>query len=418
MAEAGFARLRGMSPFTFRAPTAADDPAFERARGLAYGGRVAREAPDPLVAGVREHERSLIALDGDDLVATSLGYGFDMSVPGIGRSAAVAGFAGISVVPTHRRRGLLREIMRRSLDAAHERREALSVLWPSESPIYRRFGYGAATTYLRWSLPRHRARLLDVEVEDRTVRILSPDPAKVAAAVAPVHDAVRNRRPGMLARSPQWWARRTARAATDQVWVLVEGPDGADGYAAYVVQPSWGSSGPENLLSVTELAATTAAAEVALWRHLVGVDLVTTLSGWGLAPDSPLPHLLADTRALDRSLADGAWLRIVDLPAALSARAYPIEADLVVAVSDAFCPWNAGHWHLRAAAGGEATCVPADRAPDVSLDVAELGAAYLGDVPLTTLAAAGLVREHTPGAVAALGAALVWRPAAWAVTWF
>lgn len=408
-----------MAPITFRAPTPNDDPAIERARGLAYGGRVDARETDPLATAVREHARCLIGLDGDDVVATSLGYGFSMSVPGVGQELAVAGMAGISVVPTHRRRGILREIMRRNLDAAHARGEPLSVLWPSESPIYRRFGYGPATSYLSWEIERVHAQLLPVDTAGRTVRVLPPDPAKVAETVAPLHDQVRRVRPGMLGRTPAWWARRTAGATDSTVFVCVDGPDGPEAYAAYTVTPSWDEGGPANTLAIGEVVTVTAPAEAALWSYLFGIDLVRDIRGWGQIADSPLPHLVANRRKLKLRIADGAWARLVDLGAALAGRRYAAPADLVLDVTDAFCAWNEGRWHLRTAGPDQpATCERTDAPADLTLDVADLAAAYLGDASLRTLAAGGLVDARSDGALDAADRAFGWSPAAWAVTWF
>jgi predicted acetyltransferase len=47
-----------------------------------------------------------------------------------------------------------------------------------------------------------------------------------------------------------------------------------------------------------------------------------------------------------------------------------------------------------------ARCAPTDDAADLALDVRELASAYLGGTPLNVLAAAGRVRELTPGALA------------------
>jgi predicted acetyltransferase len=99
----------------------------------------------------------------------------------------------------------------------------------------------------------------------------------------------------------------------------------------------------------------------------------------------------------------------VDVDAALAARRYAAPLDVVLEVADAFGPWNAGRRRLRA--DGEAvTCERSSAAPDLELDAAALGAAYLGGTRLETLAGAGLVRELRPGALAE--ASLAFRAAA------
>jgi hypothetical protein len=64
-------------------------------------------------------------------------------------------------------------------------------------------------------------------------------------------------------------------------------------------------------------------------------------------------------------------------------------------------------------AGPTVTCARTSAPADVALPARALGAAYLGGTRLGALAAAGLVTELRPGALAALSAALSWDPAPW-----
>ena len=88
---------------------------------------------------------------------------------------------------------------------------------------------------------------------------------------------------------------------------------------------------------------------------------------------------------------DGLWVRLVDVGAALAARSYDGDGDVVLAVGDAFCPWN----DARFALDGSKTTAP----PDLRLDVDALGSVYLGGFTVGQLARAGKVDELTPGAV-------------------
>ena len=85
-------------------------------------------------------------------------------------------------------------------------------------------------------------------------------------------------------------------------------------------------------------------------------------------------------------------MRLVDVGAALAARSYAATPDVVLDVADAFCPWNEGRWRLDG--GG---CERTRAEPDLVLDAAALGAAYLGGTTLRALAAAGRVTELRPG---------------------
>jgi predicted acetyltransferase len=103
---------------------------------------------------------------------------------------------------------------------------------------------------------------------------------------------------------------------------------------------------------------------------------------------------------------DSLWVRLVDLPGALQDRAWSAPCDVVVEVADAAAPWNAGTWRIRADGAGQATVERTTEQADVRLDVAALGAAYLGGGNLVARHRAGLVAERRRGAVAELAHAM------------
>jgi predicted acetyltransferase len=170
------------------------------------------------------------------------------------------------------------------------------------------------------------------------------------------------------------------------------------------------------------VAADGPAAAAAIWADLLSRDLVTTVTVAQRPPDDPLPHMLADPRRARRRVSDALWIRLTDVRRALALRRYACPADLVIEVTDDLLPGNTGRWRLvtsgsapgpDGAPGFGASCEPATGPADLVLDVATLGAAYLGGTPLGELAGAGLVTERRPGAVAALSAAMSWDPAPW-----
>ena len=91
---------------------------------------------------------------------------------------------------------------------------------------------------------------------------------------------------------------------------------------------------------------------------------------------------------------DGVWVRLVDVGAALSARAYASDEAVVLELRDAFCGWNEGRWRV---AGGRAERTGDE--PDLALDVADLGSVYLGGFTWRELRAALRVEERAAGAV-------------------
>jgi len=150
-------------------------------------------------------------------------------------------------------------------------------------------------------------------------------------------------------------------------------------------------------------------------------DLVSTVRARVRPADDPILHLLSDPRRARAHLFDGLYVRIVDLPAALAARAYAAGVDLVIDVVDDLRPENQGRWHLQAGGprdGGKPSCERTTAEADLTLPVVALGAAYLGGIRLGALAGAGQVTEHRPGAVAELSTAMWWDTAPWSPVGF
>lgn len=107
-------------------------------------------------------------------------------------------------------------------------------------------------------------------------------------------------------------------------------------------------------------------------------------------------------------------LRIVEVPAALQARSYDAEASAVIQIRDDFCPWNQVCYKLIVSPDGS-TCQPTTQAPDLSLDVSDLGAVYLGGTSLGTLMRAGRIQELKSGIVSQLDRAFAVERQPWMV---
>ncbi|MFF8727352.1 GNAT family N-acetyltransferase [Streptomyces sp. NPDC015171] len=350
-----------------------------------------------------EFDRALVVRDGDALVGTAGAFSFRMTVPG-GAAVPAGGVTMVSVAATHRRRGVLTSMMRRQLDDIRALGEPVAVLTASEPAIYGRFGYGVASFRRGVEIDTDRVSLaLPAGTEEVRVRYAAP--ADVLDSCEAVYAALVPRRPGMLARVPHWERAalldpESEREGASPLRCVVAERDGEiTGYARFRTKSRWNESGvPEGTVRLTDLAGLDPVTEAALWRFLFAVDLMPNLSVRSLPVDDALQHLVSDTRRCAPRLRDEAYVRLVDVGAALSARTYAAPVDVVFEVEDAFCPWNAGRWRLSGDPKG-ASCERTADAADLALSVRELGSAYLGGVSLLSLAAAGRVRELRPGAL-------------------
>ncbi|TWF93656.1 GNAT family N-acetyltransferase [Saccharopolyspora dendranthemae] len=331
--------------------------------------------------------------DGAEMIGVAGHYDLTITLPG-GRSSPLAGVTTVGVRPGHRRRGVLSSLMRRQLDDLRESGVALAALYASEGAIYGRFGYGMATFENHLSLPTGARFRADVEIDERPVREVARD--RALPVIHEQHARVAADRIGWTGRGDGSWEplehmRQGRQGRNPSRYALHPA-----GHVIYRPTQRWTELGPDYQLEVTHLVAETPQAYAALWRYLTEFDLVRTVF-WGKAAiNEPVVHLLTDPRSAEQRIVDGLWLRLIDVPAALAARELP--GDVVLEVTDSFCPWNEGRWRLS----GESTTAPAQ----LALDVADLAAAYLGGTTLLQLAAAGRVRELEPGALTAASRAL------------
>ncbi|WP_406269975.1 GNAT family N-acetyltransferase [Streptomyces sp. NBC_00191] len=365
---------------------------------------------DEEVASRRPHTdlaRVRGAFDEGRCVATF--RSFDQQLTTVGGAALPASaVSNVTVSPTHRRRGLLSRMMAADLAEAKERGDVVSTLIAAEYPIYGRYGFGPAAWMTewavdvprtgldpRWSGPSDGGRIDLVDAAD--VRKLGPELHAWLAAV----------QPGVVSRNERWWQLNTGQVQlpgqpwTEPYYAVYRSASGEiEGLLAYEADDKWGDAKqPLNTATVRELLALTPAAERALWHYVCSVDWIATVKSGYRAPDDLLPLLLPDPRAA-RILthADFLWVRILDVVRALEARTYAAAATLVLDVQDS-AGLAGGTFRLDASPEG-AVCAPSVESPDLTLDVRELGALYLGDESAVRLSALGLAAEETPGAAA------------------
>lgn len=412
-------------PFPLRPVTADEYAAFRRVHSQAFNH--GQPSAARAARGLRqfEAERSLAAVDatlpaGEDLVGVTGIYSLRMTVPGT--LLPVAGVSMVAVLPTHRRRGVLRSLMHRQLaDIAARGEEPIAALWASETPIYGRYGYGCAAPSAYFEFGRGEGALAPHAPADPSLTLRLTEPRTATAELAKVFDTAAPRQPGFFARDDDWWDRVLEDESQEQPraeplrCLIAEDRSGVRGYAVYVTHGSWDEPTglPTGSVKVRELIAADPAAGAALWSNLLDRDLVTSVTADLRSPDDPVLFQLLDPRRARVRVSDGVWVRIIDIAAALAQRAYSAPVDVVLEVTDALAPSNAGRWRLRADESGAGEITRWAGPADVALDIRELGAAYLGGTRLGTLAGAGLVRELRPGSLGRLSAAMAWDPAPW-----
>jgi predicted acetyltransferase len=362
---------------------------------------------------VFEPDRSLVIFErdrGDPLVAHAGAYTRELTVPG---GVLPAGHVSlVAVAPSHQRRGLLTRLMHRQLA---ELPEPLAALWASEGRIYPRFGYGQASARVSLTVESREIRLPEPAARGRLRTVPA---AQARPDMERLYEAARPDRPGWSSRDEQWWSyvladpAGTRKGATAHRVTLHEGPDGVDGYVTWRGRSGWSGTGPTGEVLVQELVTANPDAYLALWQFLLSIGLTRSVSVRFAATDEPLLLLANEPRRLGPALHDGLYVRIVDLPAALTGRRYATGLDLVLEVTDRLLPGNAGRWRLTTSGGGgKPACTRVAEPADLACDIADLAAAYLGGTSLAALAAAGRVRQLRPDALAAASTGFGWHRA-------
>ncbi|MET9852363.1 GNAT family N-acetyltransferase [Streptomyces sp. NPDC006450] len=354
-----------------------------------------------------DFSRTQGGFDGDTgrCVATFRSFPQELTVPG-GAFVPSSAVSNVTVLPTHRRQGLLTRMMAAELTAARARGDVLSTLIAAEYPIYGRYGYGPATSVSEWEIDVPRTGLDPRQpVPGDGGRIDLVDEAEVRKVGPALHERLRAATPGAVNRDARWWrlatgveelSHRPYKAAFHAVYRTAEGE--VAGLVRYSADDKWTDAKvPQNTVQVRQLLAATPEAERALWHFLCSIDWVVKVRTGYRAPDDLVTGLLPDARSARLvTSADWLWVRLLDVVRALGARTYAVPGVLVLEVLDKTGPAG-GRYRLDAGAGD---CVRTEEPADLRLDVGTLGALYLGDESAVRLAALGAITEERPGALA------------------
>ncbi len=363
--------------------------------------------------------RTRVAHDGTRVVGTLRSVPTEFTVPGP-RVVRASALTNVTVAPTHRRRGILTDMITRDLTDSAARGEVVSILIASEFPIYGRFGYGPAidsagyrieTTGLRAIAPRDG----HVELSDlATLRVDGPQ----------VYERFRLRQPGSIERPDWWWDRFTRQVTFDGLephkgfCARYYSPDGTvEGYVVCQGAMDAPDMRHRGVLTVNELIAATPRAYRALWTFCSEIDLLSSVVAVNRAVDEPIGRLFDDARAVHVThVHDFVWIRILDVVAALEGRGYSTDGHLVLEITDDLA--LAGGRYELDVSGGRAHCSPTNAPADLVLPVGALGSLYAGDVSVSSLVTAGVLDEPTPAVLARADAMFRSPRRSWCATWF
>lgn len=350
-----------------------------------------------------------------------------LTVPGPNgttRDLDVDALTNVTVNATHRRRGLLTAMLGRSLEAARDRGDALSMLVAAEWPIYGRFGYACAAQGANYT---YFMRPPNAKIERAAAGSVRQVSVEEFGAIAPaVYERARRLRAGQVDRHEPWWnrslgldgyaANHTGAAPSRYVHM---GSDGPDGLLSWAPRRDFELDGSLGAIKVEDLVAATDEAYRNLWAYLGGIDVISEIVLPERPIDEPARWLMPDGRALRQDYAgDLLWLRLLDVPAALTARSYAVPGHLVLQISDEdFGRYGAGRFALDVDTDG-AHCQPTTAAADLQISQRTLASVYLGGRTFAQARLGEGVDELTTGALARADAMFATGLAPWNATGF
>jgi predicted acetyltransferase len=390
-------------------------------------GFVDRPDVEKLAEDFRPHwdlSRTWGAFESGRIVGTFRSWATELTVPGCAQITATA-VTGVGVLPTHRRQGILTQMASAEHAAARDRGEAVALLYASEFPIYGRFGYGPATMMATWHLDTNTTAFHETAGTGGRLDLVPTDEAGEETARA-LFEAWRVRQPGEIWRRPISWHGDFGRAGTawGPAWkgFLVTHRDEVgtvDGYARYHAEEKWEQRQPRTAVIVDDLHALTDDAYAGLWQFLATIDWVATVTSERRRPGERLPWLLTNARAASPSnIGDGMWVKLLDVPTALAARAYERAGSVVLEIVDGDgADVDRKRVHLDASPDG-ATCAATVRSPDLTVAASAIGAAYLGGTRLRDAVLARGWDEHRSGSLTETDALFATLDEPWASTFF
>lgn len=373
-----------------------------------------REREVQLWRGVLAGPRNLEVVRGDRVVATSTAMTRLLSVPAAGKAVPVAAVTAVTVQPEHRRQGLMRAMLERLLDDARGAGEPLAALYASEAAIYGRFGFGAAVEMQHVEIPTR-----DVvwhHPPDLRGRLRVTDFSEAAGVMVAAGRRAAQRRPGLL------------DLRTEDLMPLQDDPedqrdgggerqfvvlDDDRGAVAYRVHAKWSAGISTSRAKVHALWGADAEAERSLVAYCCALDLVDTVELPYRPVDDWLVLAVDDHVRLQLSRADPLYVRVLDVPAALTARRSTTSNSVVVEVTDPRYAGNTGRWRWTVGPDGS-QCAQTEDAADAGMDVRELGSLLLGGVGAHQLADAGRLKVRDAAALDRVAAAFASQPLPWA----
>lgn len=388
--------------FDYRPANDEEMSQFGNIAAYVYAGSFG-DGPDNIVSQSNRPEWTLCAFDGKTMAASFATIPFTMRA--MGKALPMGGVSAVGTLPEYRRRGLVRELMSRSLANMHDNGVPITALWASQAAIYQRYQFAMTTVRREYGIDT-----VDIAFHDGDMGACAVTRLPMGEAfdvLKRLYIAFVDQRMCYLHRARALWQltvlQQNDAEGPAHVAVAYDGEHPA-GYVIYTVRSGkvkHEARGQE--LRIRDLVWLTPDAYRSLWRFLASHDLVGRVY-WPNAPlDDPATELFMEPRLLNTRDTEGCWFRIVDVAAALSGRGYAGGTDEALAITvddDPLTPWNGGTWRLEIT-NGEANVEADAGTADIRTSIKALTSLYTGFRSASSLQAWGLLSGDSSAIAAA-----------------
>lgn len=289
-----------------------------------------------------------------------------------GRGLAPANLiTDVTVQSSHRRRGLMKQLMLTDLHEARERGSVFAALTATDAVLYGRFGFGVSAT----------ARRLEIETGPRFQLHAEASGTCVFADLGRADEVRREifaqfhtqqffsvERPAFYFRSGFDWDKQSPRP--ERAAIHLDADSTPDGAVIFTVR--------DDHIEVRDLLGLNQTAELELLRMVANLEGVNRVI-WPRCPNRrfPLTWALSDHRVVGTvSEYDTVWIRIMDVEQALTMRQFDNDGVATVAVRD---PLGEVDGTYRVEVTDGVASVERTRAePEMTINLASLAAVYSG----------------------------------------
>ena len=326
---------------------------------------------------VLERADVLGCFDGDNLISQIAVYPLDMNIYGATRSIGFV--TSVCTYPEYTGHGIMKRLMRRSLEDMREKKQSFAMLFPYSIPLYRRFGYEIISNKISYT------------VKDRQIPSKAQAPGYVRRVswenrdFMELHAKFASITHGCLYRNTLAWEEYWRWDEDDTVVAVYYDQHATPmGYMVYLIK--------DDIMHIKEMIYINREAHEGLWEYIRAHDSMIDEVRGNSYFNEPIAFEMddGDIREMIRPYIMG---RIVDVEEFLHLyHCSPEEKGVCfdLDIDDAFLPWNNRPFRVWFEGGN---CTLTDRDPDYELrmSIATLSTLLIGYKTAAKLARIGRI---------------------------